>query len=137
MTRASQPPPLSEEELAELMAPVVGKPAPVVEPPPPMKAPPPKLPESDEAALERLRSAGMVKEEGQGDPPPWTAPAQTLRIVERDGKTSTFEFGTDGGYLSVEWISREVPWIAEREVSRFGVASIASLELVELDPDAG
>lgn len=99
-----------------------------------VKGPPVALPPSGEEQLEKLKSAGLVREEGSGDAPAWTAPAQTLRIVERDGKESVFEFGSDAGYLSVEWTNRETltPWVPVRETSRFGIASIASLELIEL-----
>ena len=66
-----------------------------------MKAPPPKLPPSGEQLLAQLESAGLVREEGTGDPPPWTAPPQKLTIIERDGKTSVFDFGSDAAYLSL------------------------------------
>lgn len=135
MARASEK--LSEEQLAELMAPIVVE-RPVEIEPAKMKVPPPALPESDAAALERLRSAGLVREEGTGDPPPFVVPTQRLTITERDGRATEIELVPDYGaaYLMIEYPTprRDEPWVMEQNAARVGIASIKSLVLVDVEP---
>jgi hypothetical protein len=127
----------TDEEVAELLKPRDPDPLPVVEPPPPRRVPGPALPESGAATLERLRARGAVREEGQPDPPARVVLPKRLTITQIDGRVETIIIDPWlGGYLAVERqepVPNE-PWRTEQVVGRYGLLSIASIELVDIEP---
>ena len=102
-------------------------------------APPPEIPETGEQQLERLGDS--VRHEGDpvADVQKPAALAKRLTLTQTDGRVETIVVDVGrSGYLVVERDEpiEGQPWLREQIAGRYGIFSLASVELVDVDPDA-